>query len=330
MKKSSYFVFLLASLSLCLLSCGGGNGTTATGGTGGGTGGIGSGTACGAQSGTLCYTLTINGVARNYMLHVPTNFQANTSALVIVLPGSGSTALGMEPRTGFSTLADQVGFAVVYPDGLIHAGETDWAYYFNDFNDDVSFFRQLITQLQTSVKPDPKKIFVAGHSAGGFMAHRIGVELSDLVAAIGSVEGAISSGGTVTSVPAAAGPVSVLILHGDQDNTVQYCGSQFDASQEDTFNYWSGSQGNSCSTLDTATPLCDSQGNISPVVEKTATNCSANTEVKIYKLIGGAHAYTTTPMNDPNGVPYNPDFDSSTGTVTTNILWNFFATHPKP
>jgi polyhydroxybutyrate depolymerase len=76
-----------------------------------------------------------------YLLHVPSNFQMNSSALVIVLHGSGGNGLGMEVGTAFSNLADRQGFAVVYPDGLLESsgGQTNWAYFGNDFTDDVVF-----------------------------------------------------------------------------------------------------------------------------------------------------------------------------------------------
>lgn len=318
----------LLLFTVSLLSCGGGGGGDGTG-TGGGT--LGVGTPCGTQSGTLCYSLTSNGAARTFALHVPSAFQKNSGALVIVLHGSSGSGLKAEGNTGFSALSDQAGFTVVYPDGLTNpGGQTDWAYFFNDFTDDVAFLRQLIGVLQSNIGPAPKKIYVTGFSSGAFMAHRMGVEASDLVAAIGPVEGALFSGANSQSVPSAIGPVSVIELHGDQDNTVRYCGSSTDASQEDSFNYWSGSSANSCSTLDTSSALCDAQGNITAVVEKDATGCSANTEVKFYKLIGGDHEWYSVPMNVSGQAPYNPDFDSSTGIVTSNIIWNFFAAHPKP
>lgn len=287
--------------------------------------------ACNAQQGTTCQTLTSNGVTRTYLLHVPSNFRKGTSALVIVLHGSGGNGLGMEVGTGFSNLADQVGFAVAYPDGLLEAseGQTNWAYFFNDFTDDVGFIRQLIDTVQANVGPDPKKIYVTGLSSGALMSHRLGVQLSDLVAAIGVVEGALFSNGNPPPVPSAAGPVSVLILHGDQDKTVLYCGTPTDASQEQSFNYWTGPSADKCSSFDTPAPLCDSQGNISTVVEKDATKCGGNTEVKFYRLIGGMHTWYTVPMNVAGQLPYNPDFDSTTGITTRDILWAFFAVHPK-
>jgi len=265
------------------------------------------------------------------LLHVPSNFRKGTSALVIVLHGSGGNGLGMEVGTGFSTLADQVGFAVAYPDGLLESseGQTNWAYFFNDFTDDVGFIRQLIDTVQATIGPDPKRIYVTGLSSGALMSHRLGLQLSDLVAAIGVVEGALFSMGNQPSLPSAVGPVSVLILHGDQDNTVLYCGTPTEASQEQSFNYWTGASADKCSSYDTSAPLCDSQGNISTVVEKDATNCSGNTEVKFYKLIGGIHTWYTVPMNVSGQLPYNPDFDSNTGITTRDILWDFFDAHPK-
>jgi hypothetical protein len=95
LKKAFCCALLLVSLSLLLLSCGGGRNS--------------GGAACNAQQGTTCQALTVNGVIRTYLLHVPSNFQKSTSALVIVLHGSGGNGLGMEIGTGFSKLAHQAG-----------------------------------------------------------------------------------------------------------------------------------------------------------------------------------------------------------------------------
>ena len=167
------------------------------------------------------------------------------------------------------------------------------------------------------------------------MAHRAGAQLSDLVAAIGVVEGTLYAIATTDSrsVPASVAPVSVLIFHGDQDSGIPYCGSSTSSvnqsSQEQTFNYWTSALADNCSTLDTTAPLCDSQGKITSVMEKDATNCRSNAEVKFYKLVGGVHAWYNSRMDIPGQVPYNPKFGNSTGTSTDDVLWNFFAAHPK-
>jgi poly(3-hydroxybutyrate) depolymerase len=126
----------------------------------------------------------------------------------------------------------------------------------------------------------------------------------------------------------------VLILDGDQDAGIPYCGSNTptvnESSQEQTFNYWTSALTDNCSTLDTTAPLCDSQGKITAVMEKDATNCRSNTEVKFYKLVGGVHNWYNTPMNNPGQVPYNSKITNSTGIITDDVLWNFFAAHRKP
>jgi polyhydroxybutyrate depolymerase len=276
-------------------------------------------------------SLTFNGVARTYRLHVPAAFQKNISALVIVLHGSGGNGLGMEIGTGFSSLADQVGFAVAYPDGLLESqgGQTNWAYFSNDFTDDVGFLRALIQSLQGSLQFDPRRVYVTGLSSGALMSHRVGVQLADRVAAIGVVEGALFYRGPAggAPVPGASSPVSVLMLHGDQDGTIPMCGAPTIASQEETFNYWTAALG--CSRLDQTDPLCDDAGRITGVTEKVASNCSGNAEVRFYKLIGGTHTWNTAPMNVAGQTPFNPNLDATTGTTTRDILWSFFAAHPK-
>jgi polyhydroxybutyrate depolymerase len=240
-------------------------------------------------------------------------------------------------RSQLSAKADVEGFAIAYPYALLSpgAGITEWNEFFNNSfganaPDDAGFIRQLIVTLQGSVKPDPKRIYVTGLSNGGFMTHRVGIQVSDLVAAIAVAEGTVVSPGQIQNVPAPLGPVSVLIFHGDMDPTVLYCGQPVVASQEQTFNYWTGASANNCATLDTTAPLCDAQGNITAVFEKDATACTGNTEVKFYKLIGGVHAWYTVPMNVSGQAPFNPDFNSTTGITTDDILWKFFVAHPKP
>lgn len=326
MKRAVRFGVLLLS-PLLLLSCGGGVGSAVNP-----TSSNLTAQPCNPQQDTTCHTLTAGGVSRTYILHVPTNFQANSSALLIVMHGRGGNGSGMEIGTGLSAKADQVGFAVAYPDGLMNLGFSDWAIFFNDYTDDIGFLRALIASLQSSLHPDPKRIYLTGFSSGARMSQRAGVQLSDLVAAIGPVEGSLFVG--TQTVPNAIAPVSVVIIQGDAsgDPSSSFCGPPpaNNTSQEITFNYWVSSQANSCASISTAAPLCDAQGNVTAVSEKHATSCSANSTVQFYKLIGGQHTWYTSPMNVPGQIPFNPALTPATGLTTNDILWNFFAAHPKP
>jgi polyhydroxybutyrate depolymerase len=328
MKRFSALSGSVASLLLSL-SCGGGPATpTAT------TPSTMTGNTSPCAGDIECHTLTSGGITRAYLLHVPASFHANTSALVIALHGSNGSGAMFRTRSQLSAKADQVGFAVAYPYALVSpgAGITEWNEFFNmsfgsNAPDDVGFLRQLITTLQAQIQPDPRRIYVAGLSNGGFMAHRAGIQLSDLVAAIAVAEGTVVSPGSIANVPAPLGPVSVLLFHGDQDTTVLYCGGPAVASQEQTFNYWSAA--NHCSSISTAAPLCDSDGHITSVSEKSASGCDGGTGVQFYKLEGGAHDWYTVEMNVPGQAPFNPSFDARTGITTDDIVWNFFVGHPK-
>jgi len=185
------------------------------------------------------------------------------------------------------------------------------------------------------------RTYVTGISAGGLMTHRVGIELSNQIAAIAVVSGAVAANPGDSAphpVPpqSPAGPVSVLILHGDQDAKVPYCGGESTvghanfSSQEETFNYWTAAAANNCSSFDTAMPLCDAQGNITAVVEKDAAFCRVNTEVRLFRLMGGQHNWYNAPMNVSGQIPFNPMFDGTTGVTTNDIIWNFFQAHFKP
>jgi uncharacterized protein (TIGR03437 family) len=283
-------------------------------------------------------SISVNGVERTYTLYLPANYQPGTSGLVILMHGMTGHAVGMESWTQMIDKADQAGFALACPQSTEnYAGVTQWNYFYYPYwagpePDDTGFLRQLIDTLQGTIHPDPKRIYLTGHSAGAFMSYRGAVELSSRVAAIASVSGTIF-GTPFTDLrvaPPPRGPVSVLMLHGDVDTAVPYCGVSPDfryASQDTTFEYWSSYNG--CTARDTTSRLCNDAGPWPDVSGKRATHCLNNTEVRIYKLIGGVHTWYTQPMNDPKQVPYNPALDSTVGVTTNDLIWNFFATHPK-
>jgi polyhydroxybutyrate depolymerase len=330
---------VLSALVILLGSCGGNGGGGGAIGPNGGS--VSNAPGCDTTPDPSCSVLMVTQsdgttVARYYVLHVPANFPASSGSLVISLHGTGESALEYPTHTLMNTTSDADGFAVVYPEALDaprNGNLRQWNGFFNGAQsptstspDDVSFLRQLITTLQPQLKADPKKIYVMGISTGALMAVRAGVEISDLVAAIAPLSGALdnleASNGVV---PAAAGPVSVLMLHGDLDQTIPYCGNSSQASQDATFNYWIAAD--AASTLDTTAALCDGNGNPTAVNEKDATGGALHTEVKFYRLIGAGHfaVYNNAPLT-----PYSPNFNSTTGILTNDIVWNFFAAHPKP
>src|SRR5258707_6876130 len=174
----------------------------------------------------------------------------------------------MESCSHLEDKANREGFAVACTVGFVDSfGTADWNYFYDPFfidgPDDVGFLRAIIDTLQAQIHPDRRRIYVAGGSAGGFMAQRAGVELSDRVAAIGVVEGGIFvfAPSSPQTVPSAAAPISVLLLKGDQDVANQYLGAVFptfggtEARADQDFDYWTGAAANQCAEIEPAAPL---------------------------------------------------------------------------
>src|SRR5262245_18335563 len=65
-----------------------------------------------------------NGYERTYILHLPKGSRSEPVPLVVALHGAASNGVQTEHLTGFDKIADEKGFAVVYPDGL----ERIWRY----------------------------------------------------------------------------------------------------------------------------------------------------------------------------------------------------------
>ena len=67
----------------------------------------------------------VDGVARNYLLHVPDDLPSGKSApLALVFHGGGGHDWNMPGFTHFDDLADQEGFLVAYPDAVNATGTT--------------------------------------------------------------------------------------------------------------------------------------------------------------------------------------------------------------
>lgn len=77
----------------------------------------------------------------------------------------------------------------------------------------------LLDQLEGIACVDPDRVFATGISNEAFLAHRLGCELADRIAAIAPV-----AGGNLMLVCDPARPVSVLQFHGLADAVVPFEG----------------------------------------------------------------------------------------------------------
>lgn len=182
-------------------------------------------------SGTLGKgTLDVGGVTRSYRSYVPKGLPPG-APLVLVMHGSGEGPQAIRVGTGygFERLADQHGFAVVYPKSF----GFDW----NDCSavgntavngvraDDAAFLDALVDKLAGEIGVDPGRVFATGVSNGGSMALRLALERPKRYRAVAAAMANVPAPQDFQCRPAARTP-SVMIVNGTEDPLVPYAGGE--------------------------------------------------------------------------------------------------------
>lgn len=167
-------------------------------------------------------------VARPFQVTVPVGYRSDQPIpLVVVLHGYTATADLQDTYFGFSRLAQQRTFLVALPNGLRDAATfqywnaTDSCCAFGKTNDDVAYLTAVIRDVQARYAVDPKRIFLVGHSNGGFMSHRLGCDRAPLIAAFAALAG------STWNDPSRCAPsegVAALQIHGTLDPVILYGG----------------------------------------------------------------------------------------------------------
>jgi polyhydroxybutyrate depolymerase len=135
------------------------------------------------SEGTRELSVDVGGETRSYRLFVPSS-AAETAPLVIVLHGSGGMAEDMEGATGYDAVASREHFLVAYAQGLHRNWNAGQALTRGANSDDVAFLVALVEDVGGRHAVDKRRVFLTGHSAGGWMAYRAGCERADVFAAV--------------------------------------------------------------------------------------------------------------------------------------------------
>jgi polyhydroxybutyrate depolymerase len=92
-------------------------------------------------------SVSVKNHRRTYLLFTPKSYRPGKPApLVLAFHGYGSQGKDLERATGFSKVAHQEGFLIVYPDGLDRQWQTGRGFFDRD-RDDSAFVLTLIRQI---------------------------------------------------------------------------------------------------------------------------------------------------------------------------------------
>ncbi len=254
-----------------------------------------------------------DGRQRTALVHIPAGLELDVAApLVLNFHGFTMTAEQQRQFTGMDAKADAAGFIVVYPQGI----DTSWnagsccGNAMTQKIDDVGFVRALVEQLSAQLCLDPRRIYATGMSNGGFMAHRLACEASDLFAAAAPVS---AVNGVADCDPPR--PMPVLMFNGTADLLVSYNGGgNFGKSAPATFAEWAERDG--C----TGEPVPGTQAGAASCARHDS--CDAGVAVGLCTIDGMGHCWP--------GQAACPYGIANTDLSANDEMWSFFSAYTLP
>jgi polyhydroxybutyrate depolymerase len=285
------------------------------------------------KSGDFTKTLTVAGISRQFLLHVPASYSsAQPMPAVLLFHGGQGSAASIGAITsssggGFSSFADQKNFIAIYPDSVSGTWDDGRASITNKTND-VAFTAAILDALAVEYNIDAKRVYATGISNGGMMTQRLACELPGRFAAVASVVANLPSDLQASCNPSPALPIALFL--GDADPLMPFAGGAIAGvfggnvlSATDTVAFWAAKNAVSLSAT-TALPNTDlTDGSTTDLLSYTG---AGRGEVAFYRSNGGGHAW-------PGGTQYS--FVAVIGKVVKDFsaneaIWAFFSRHAKP
>ena len=186
----------------------------------------------------LSRSFTCSAGTRSYKLYIPSKPAAEHRPLVIMLHGGTQDADDFAVGTRMNDVAEALGCIVAYPIQPQAANAQlcwNWFQPAHQRRDsgEPAIIAGITRELVAEFDIDPKRVFVAGLSAGGAMAAVMGETYPDLYAGIGVHSGLAT--GTASDLPSAFAAmrgmhgkrqrrgvpkIRTIVFHGDADNIV--------------------------------------------------------------------------------------------------------------
>jgi len=240
-------------------------------------------------------TLVHDGIEREYLLHLPQNYDGTTAIPVMLnFHGFGGTATDHRAWADMRSLADSENFILVYPQGTLLDGSPHWNAGLDTPDnksdaDDFGFVEALLNELATNYNIDEERVYACGYSNGAFFSYALACFLSDKIAAIGSVSGTMLSESFEQCN--AQHPTAMINLHGTSDGVVPYNGGVGLTPIQDVVDFWV----NFNASIDN--PVVNTVNNIE---QHIYNNDDGGVAIEHYKINGGEHVWFDINFNGKN------------------------------
>ncbi|MEM9728781.1 MAG: PHB depolymerase family esterase [Myxococcota bacterium] len=311
--RSLSWVCVAALLSV---GCGDDGANSGTGGTAG-SGGSGGGSDTGGSPGTATPWILDSPIdetrrlgEREYVLYVPSGLDLNEPTPLVFsfhgsTPGEGGASTLQRGVSGGNAHAQDNGYIIVYPQGLVRNGNQGWDT--TPLSPDIDFVDAMIAELDDEFGLDDDRVYSAGISNGGSMSYALACVRGEVFAAIGPV---------ATGLPAECPlieRVPAIVFHGTDDEFVSFDRGSTSA---EAWAMRNGCGGETVQVFENGDSVCDAfQG------------CLEAGDTEFCTIDGGGHTWPGSPFADIFDM-----FGAGATTMdldATDRMWRFFEAHPK-
>jgi poly(hydroxyalkanoate) depolymerase family esterase len=285
--------------------------------------------------------VTSAGRTRRALVHTPRGLDAGTAVpLICMLHGCTQDPASFAAATRMNEAADRHGFVTVYPEQT--AGENQqrcWNWFLPEHQDrgtgepaSLAAIVRDVVGTNPSWTIDPRRVFVAGLSAGGAMAAVLAATYPDLFAAVAVHSGlayrsattmpgafaAMSRGGDgAATLGARDRPLATMVIHGTGDRTVAPVNADHVLRQAMKANRRTTPGAEDFALV---RPSTSSRGQVAGGHAYTTSRWTDRRGTVVHELVrveGMGHAWSGGPPGTPHADPRGPD--------AAEAIWRFFA-----
>lgn len=281
----------------------------------------------------------------SYWLYLPNRPDLNSLPLVVMLHGCAQTATQFAQSTRMNQLAEEKGFAVLYPQQpATHNTGRCWRWYKKSVQKgggEVKSVVAIINHVTDRYALDRSRIYIAGISAGAAMANIIAMNHPHLIAAVGLHSGSAfgtaqtpmegykvmqrgASSALYAAVHEAASrfaqfpTMPAILIHGREDSIVRPINLEHLAEQFRELHHLAGHDRKKVLVKITEKPAGPRSGNAYKSYEYYSGTAMI---LKACEVFGLDHAWS--------GGDGSMRFSEGLGPDASKLMWDFFSRHQR-
>ena len=218
--------------------------------------------------------------------------------LVLLLHGYTANGQGQDVYLGISARRNTYGYVTLAPDGTrdprnnrFWNATSTCCDFWRARVDDLGYLRNLIAEAVEKLSVDPERVYLVGHSNGGFMSSRIACDAADEVTAVLNIAG---SGFVDDQRCQPSRAVGYIQVHGTMDTVIRYPGGRLQSGgaypgAETLVERWRARNG--CSGPAEQQPADDFDRAVlgAETTRSIWSDCSGGRSVELWTMEGSAH-----------------------------------------